>query len=357
VSEDKDARTEDPTSKRLSKARSEGDIPISQEVKSAAMLVGGLVVVGVLAPWVAKELTGFMRAFIERPHVMAVDVLSLRQLFLQTIWRVSLVLAFPMLVLTIAALVASIGQVGLTFTPAKLEPKLSSIDPFAGARQLFSLQSLLEAGKGIVKIALVTMVVAVFVIPAINHPDQIIDQDIRVTMKQIHRVIVMILLVVTLVMAVLAAGDLAYQRWSHKEKLKMTKQEVKDEHKESEGDPKVKGRIRALRIERHRKRMMANVPKASVVITNPTHYAVALRYDMESMAAPVVVAKGMDYIAKRIRQIAETHEVPVVENPPLARALYAAVEVDQEIPQEHYKAVAEVIGYVMRLKGKGLTKH
>jgi flagellar biosynthetic protein FlhB len=132
----------------------------------------------------------------------------------------------------------------------------------------------------------------------------------------------------------------------------MTKQEVKDEHKESEGDPKIKGRIRALRLERHRKRMMANVPKATVVITNPTHYAVALKYEMEEMAAPVLVAKGVDYLAKRIRQIAESHEVPILENPPLARALYAAVEVDQEIPEEHYKAVAEVIGYVMRLKGK-----
>jgi len=164
--------------------------------------------------------------------------------------------------------------------------------------------------------------------------------------------IVMLLLVVVLIMAVMASADLAYQRWSHNEKLKMTKQEVKDEHKESEGDPKIKGRIRALRMERHRKRMMANVPKATVVITNPTHYAIALKYDMESMAAPILVAKGVDYLAKRIRQIAETHDVPIMENPPLARALYAAVEVDQEIPEEHYKAVAEVIGYVMRLKGK-----
>ena len=357
MSEDKDARTEDPTGKRLSKARSDGDIPVSQEVKSVAMLIGGLIVVGTLAPWVAKELTGFMRAFIERPHTIALDVLALRQLLAQTVWKVGVLLAFPMFVLTVAALVSNIGQVGLAFTPSKLEPKLSSINPFAGAKQLFSLQSLLEAGKGVVKIVIVSVVVAVFIVPAIHHPDQIIDQDIRTTMKQIHWLIVMILMIVVLVMSVIAAGDLFYQRWSHNEKLKMTKQEVKDEHKESEGDPKIKGKIRQLRLERHRKRMMANVPKASVVITNPTHYAVALQYDMDGMAAPVVVAKGADYIAKRIRQIAETHEVPIIENPPLARALYATVEVDQEIPQEHYKAVAEVIGYVMRLKGKGVTRH
>ena len=162
----------------------------------------------------------------------------------------------------------------------------------------------------------------------------------------------MILFLVVLVMVALATADYVYQRWSHKEKLKMTKQEVKDEHKEQEGDQKVKGRIRNLRLERHRQRMMAAIPKASVIITNPTHYAITLQYDMDAMAAPKVVAKGVDYLAKRIRQIAETHEIPIVENPPLARALYAAVEVDQEIPQEHYKAVAEVIGFVMRLKGK-----
>jgi flagellar biosynthetic protein FlhB len=168
--------------------------------------------------------------------------------------------------------------------------------------------------------------------------------------------IVMVLMFTVITMAILSAVDLVYTRWLHKEKLKMTKQEVKDEHKETEGDPKIKGRIRALRMERHRKRMMTAVPKATVVITNPTHFAVALKYDMDSMAAPLVVAKGADYLAKRIRQVAETHEVPVVENPPLARALYAAVEVDQEIPQEHYKAVAEIIGYVMRLKGKLLAR-
>ena len=176
-------------------------------------------------------------------------------------------------------------------------------------------------------------------------------QDIRSTLKDIHELIVMILFLVILVMGALAAVDFIYQNWSHKEKLKMSKQEVKDEHKEAEGDPKVKGKIRQLRLERHRHRMIAAVQKASVIITNPTHFAVALQYDVDKMAAPVVVAKGVDFLAKRMRQVAEAHDVPIVENPPLARALHAAVEVDQEIPTEHYKAVAEVIGYVMRLKG------
>ena len=194
------------------------------------------------------------------------------------------------------------------------------------------------------------------VVPSLRHPDQIMDQDLVTTVSEVQHLIVLLLFFTLMVMAVIAALDVAYTRWSHIEKLKMTKQEVKDEHKDMEGDPKIKSRIRSIRLERHRKRMMAAVPKATVVITNPTHFAVALKYDMDAMGAPRVVAKGADYLALRIRQIAGTHDVPIIENPPLARALYAAVEVDQEIPQEHYKAVAEVIGFVMRLKGKLVAK-
>jgi flagellar biosynthetic protein FlhB len=313
MAEDKDAKTEEPTAKRMGKAWSEGNIPMSQEVKSVSMLIGALIVVGVLAPWVARDLSGYMRTFLEHPEAMELDIESFQT------WVIG------------------------------------NISPISGFKRLFSLNSLAEAGKGILKIIVVGGMIAFIVVPTMNHPDKLIGQDLPATLHELHRLIVMILFLVVMVMVALAAADYAFQRWSHKEKLKMTKQEVKDEHKEQEGDPKVKGRIRSLRLERHRQRMMANIPKASVIITNPTHFAVALQYDIDAMGAPKVVAKGVDYLAKRIRQIAETHEIPIVENPPLARALYAAVEVDQEIPQEHYKAVAEVIGYVMRLKGKRIV--
>jgi flagellar biosynthetic protein FlhB len=150
---------------------------------------------------------------------------------------------------------------------------------------------------------------------------------------------------------VVAAGDYGYQRWSFMKKMRMTKQEVRDEHKQMEGDPMIKARMRSMRRERARQRMMAAVPKSTVVVTNPTHYAVALKYEMDTMDAPILVAKGVELVALRIREIAQENDVPIVENPPLARALYATVELEQEVPQEHYKAVAEVIGYVMRLKG------
>jgi flagellar biosynthetic protein FlhB len=352
MAEDKDSKTEDPTAKRLGKAWEEGNIPVSQEVKSTIMLLAGLIVVGVIAPWVASDLSRFLRSFLERPESMAIDAESIRSLFISTIWRVGVLLAFPVLVLVIAAVTGTVGQVGLVYTPKKLQFNLGNLNPISGFKRLFSTQSLVEAGKGLVKMLVVTVLIALLVVPTMSHPDKLIDQDIRVTLAEIHRLIVLVLFLVVLVMTALAAADYIYQRWSHKEKLKMTKQEVKDEHKEQEGDPKVKSRIRNLRLERHRQRMMAAVSRASVIITNPTHYAVALSYDMDAMAAPVVVAKGVDFLAKRMRQVAEIHEVPIVENPPLARALYAAVDIDQEIPQEHYKAVAEVIGFVMRLKGK-----
>jgi flagellar biosynthetic protein FlhB len=355
MAEDSDDKTEEPTGKRLSKAQEDGDVPLSREVGHLLMILGILVVVGTMAPWITKDLIGLLRAFIERPHMMHTDIESMRDMLIQMVWRVGLLLAMPVGLFIIIAFASTLGQVGFLYTPNKIMPKLSNLNPISGMKQLFSLMSIVEAAKSMAKVAIIIIVLSAMVVPALRHPDQIIDQDLVTTVSQTQTLVVMLLFFTAIVMGVIAALDTAYQRWQHKEKLKMTKQEVKDEHKDMEGDPKVKGKIRALRMERHKKRMMANVPKATVVITNPTHFAVALKYDMDSMAAPTVVAKGADYLAFRIRELAKSHEVPIVENPPLARALFAAVEVDQEIPAEHYKAVAEVIGFVMRLKGKLLA--
>lgn len=349
-------KTEEPTGKRLSKAEEDGDVPMSREVGHLLMLLAIMVAMGTMAPWITTDLIYLLRAFIERPHVMLTDIEAIRDLTIQMIWRVGVLLAMPIGLFMIIGVLSTLGQVGFLYTPKKLQPKLSNLSIIAGVKRLFSSQSLVEAAKSIAKIVVLVIVIATMVVPALRHPDQIIDQDLMTTVSQAHTLIILLLFFVSITMIVIAGADITYTRWSHKEKLKMTKQEVRDEHKDMEGDPKVKGRIRAIRLERHKKRMMAAVPKATVIITNPTHFAVALKYDMDSMAAPTVVAKGADYLALRIRQIADQHEVPIVENPPLARALYAVVEVDQEIPAEHYKAVAEVIGFVMRLKGKLLAK-
>lgn len=352
MAEDKDSKTEEPTAKRLNKARGEGDVPQSQEVKSFFMLLAGLIVMGTMAPSIARQLGEFLTVFLERPHAFNFEIEAIQNLVVEIALHVALILALPMAVFAFAAVLSGIAVNGLLWTPKKLRPKFSQLSPINGVKRLFSKQSLVEAAKGIVKILIVGAVIAFIIIPLFTHPDQLVDRDFMHTLEEILWLILLILFIVVAIMAVIAVADLAYQRYEHNEKLKMTKQEVKDEHKEAEGDPKVKSRIRALRMERHRQRMMAAVPSASVVITNPTHYAVALKYEMDEMHAPVLVAKGVDYLARRIRQIAEDNDVPMVENPPLARALYAAVEVDQEIPPEHYKAVAEVIGYVMQFQGK-----
>lgn len=352
MAEDKDSKTEEPTSKRLGKARNEGDVPQSQEVKSFAMLLAGLIVIGTMAPSVASQLAEFLTTFLERPHTIFLEVDNMASFVVNVALNVAVILALPIATFAFAAVVSGVAINGFLWTPKKLKPKFSQLSPISGVKRLFSKQSLVEAAKGVLKMIIVAVIIGFVVVPLFTHPDQLVDRPFILTLSEIQWLILLILFLVVIVMAIISAADLAFQRYTHKEKLKMTKQEVKDEHKEAEGDPKVKSRIRALRMERHRQRMMAAVPTASVVITNPTHYAIALKYDMDDMYAPVLVAKGVDYLARRIRQIAEDNDVPLVENPPLARALYAAVEVDQEIPPEHYKAVAEIIGYVMQLKGK-----
>ena len=353
MSDDKDSKTEDPTAKKKGKARTDGDVPQSQEIKSFAMLLAGLMVMSTLAPSIARDLADLLKVFLAQPHTIILGNEGLRVLVVEVALSVATILAFPMAIFMFAAIISGLAVNGFLWTPKKLRPKLSSLSPIQGAKRFFSSQTLVEALKGILKMIVVAVMVAFLVIPMFRHPDQLVDRDLMLTLGEIHWLIVLVLTLVVLVMSIIALADLTYQRWHHNEKLKMTKQEVKDEHKEQEGDPKIKSRIRALRMERHRQRMMAAVPSASVVITNPTHYAIALSYDMDDMHAPVLVAKGVDYLARRIRQIAEDNDVPLVENPPLARALYASVEVDQEIPPEHYKAVAEIIGYVMQVNGQG----
>ena len=259
----------------------------------------------------------------------------------------------PMFALfVVLAIVANVGQFGLIWSTKKVEPKPDKLNPLSGFKRIFSSQSLMEFVKGILKLTLVSVVAFGLSIPLLSDLELLPAISTGEALHRIHELAILMALATVGVMSAIAGLDYAYQRYAFMKQMRMSKQEVKDEHKQTEGDPQVKARIRSIRMDRARKRMMANVPKADVVITNPTHFAVALEYKMETMPAPKVVAKGQDFIALKIREIAEENEVPIVENPPLARALYNSVELDEEIPPEHFKAVAEVIGYVMRLKGK-----
>ncbi len=353
MSEEDDAsKTEEPTGKRLEKAREEGNVPISQEIKSLLMLVGGVISVGMFAPSVASDLKTTLRPFIARPHEMATDFEALRDLIAGTLAEVGLILLFPITVLVILAVLSVMGQVGFVYSPKRAAPDLGKLSLIKGLQQFFSLRRVIELGKSLLKLALVVAALAVVVWPRLPWILRLPEMETVAMLMQVRIVILFLIAAVVAVMLAVAGADMFYTRYQNHKKLKMTKQEVKDEYKQSEGDPQVKSRIRSIRLEKFRRRMMQAVPHADVVITNPTHFAVALSYKMEDMEAPKVVAKGADLIAKKIREIAEENDVPIVENPPLARALYASVEVDQFIPPEHYRPVAEVISYVMKLKKK-----
>ena len=233
-----------------------------------------------------------------------------------------------------------------------LEPNWNKLNIFAALPNFINMKKIIESLKGILKISVIAYIAILVVRPYLDKVNLLPSMETLDILDFIHHVVVLLIFTVTIAVLVIAIADYAYQRYSHLKKLRMTKQEVKDEYKQTEGDPLVKSRIRQIRMERARHRMMENVPKSDVVIVNPTHYAVALQYKMETMDAPVVVAKGLDNLALRIKALAEENDVPIVENPPLARALFASVEIDQAIPPEHFKAVAEVIGYVMQLKNQ-----
>ncbi|MDR3438513.1 flagellar biosynthesis protein FlhB [Telmatospirillum sp.] len=353
MAEDDDSKSEQPTGHRLSKAREEGDISQSQEVKTAAMLVAITVFVWLIAPMSMERLRIYLARFLEQPETMRVGTTSeLTGLASDLLSHVGLAIAMPFAFLLIVGFTSSIAQTGWMIVFSKIMPDLKKISPLAGFGRMFSLQSVVELVKSIAKMVVVGAICYIALKPRINDLDLLPSMETEAILRYLHHVLIRLMLAIALVTIVIAAADWFYQRFAFMKKLRMSKQEVKEENKQTEGDPLIKSRLRSLRMQRARGRMMAAVPKADVVVTNPTHYACALKYDADTMNAPVLVAKGQNLVAFRIREVAEEHDVPIVENPPLARALYATVDIDREIQPDQYKAVAEVISYVMRLKGK-----
>ncbi len=352
MAEDDAEKTEEPTERKLSRAREEGQTATSQEIKSWGILAAGTFMLLWIGPVVISGLREALRVFVEQAAQIPSDFQHMHRMFLNIGLDVLMITWPVFLTLMLVAVAFNIVQSGLMWSPKRVEPKLQNLSPIAGFKRLFSLKSVLEVVKGIFKIGLVVGIGAIFVIPALADLELLPGMSVSQQLGRIEVIALRMLGATVAVTAVIALIDYAYQKWSFRKGLRMSKSEVKDEHKQTEGDPQVKAKIRQLRVKRAQERMMAAVPKADVVVTNPTHYAVAMRYDMETMPAPMLIAKGADEVALRIREVAERHDVPIVENPPLAQALFATVEIDEEIPQEHYKAVAEVIGYVMRLRGE-----
>jgi len=350
--QDESQKTEDPTPKKLEESRKKGQVALSREVNHWLMLLAATLLVGVMAGPVLAGMMEFMKSYIEHAHDIPGGPGGIGFALSEGMKRTLSILLLPLLLLMFVAFIGPFAQVGPLFAPEAIKPDFSKLSLIKGFGRLFSKRSLMEFAKGVLKIAMVGVVGTIILYPYFDKMEHLIDTPMIVVLGEIQVLVVRLMIGVLIVVFVVAMADLVFQRYEHFKKMRMSRQEIKDEYKQTEGDPHVKGRLRQLRAERARQRMIQAVPNADVVITNPTHYSIALKYNSEEMNAPVCVAKGMDEIALRIREVAKENNIVLYENKPLARALYDTVEIDEVIPTEHFKAVAEVISYVFQLKGK-----
>jgi len=345
--------TEDPTPRRLEEAIKRGDVVKSIEVSTWFTIGGGTLVLMVFAAPMGANLEAIFRGLLAHSNEISVDGPALDNLIKVLLARVLAALGVPVLLLALAALTGNVIQHRILFSFEPVMPRLARISPAAGLRRMFSKQALANFAKGLAKLTVFGAVIGALLWPQRLRIVGLVAVDPAMILPFTRALAMKMLGTVVAILAIVAAVDYLFQYRQWYDRQKMSVREMKEEFRQTEGDPAIKGKIRQLRVARARRRMMAAVPKASVVITNPTHFAVALQYE-RGMNAPVCVAKGADLIARKIREVAEAHGVPVIENPPLARALHGTVEIDQEIPQEHYRAVAEIIGFVMRLRRTAL---
>lgn len=345
-------KTEEPTARRLQDAREKGDIARSMEVPSAAVLLASLLTLYLLNDFNMHTYSTVLRYYLGHLHSIKLLPDQLGPLSRQGLWFVLLLCGPLMLAVVLVGLLGNFVQFGFLFSTEKLVPKFSNISPIEGIKRMFSMQMLVNTLKSFAKVILVGYVSYHEVMVALPQINPLMDQSAWQIGAFVGKISFNIFLKAALVLSVLAALDYAFQRYDFKKKMRMTKQELKEEAKQTEGDPHVKGRIRSIQMEMARRRMMEEVPKADVVITNPTRLAVALKYDSVAMAAPVVVAKGAGVIAHRIKELAKENGIPLVEDKPLARALFKAVKLNEAIPENLFQAVAEVLAYVYSLKRK-----
>jgi flagellar biosynthesis protein FlhB len=349
---DPSQQTEEPTQRRLDEAHEHGDVVKSSEVQTLVLLLGGTLAIAIFGQSAASELTRVFRIFLASPEEIGTDPGALMDLA-KNICLKLFVIVGPILGMMMAAgLMANLVQHRPVFTFDRLKPDLAKLSLISGFKRMFGVDGWLNLVKGLIKIAIVGAAIWTQLWPERGGLEAVLEQSPIGIAGDMTRLLYKVLIATLASMFFIAAADYLLQRFQFIKRNRMSKQEIKEEFRQTEGDPMVKGRIRAIRIERAKRRMIAEVPKATVVITNPTHYAVALKYETGKTAAPLCVAKGVDQLALRIREVAKEAGVPIIENPPLARALHAAVEVDEMIPPEHYKAVAQIIGYVLKLTGK-----
>ncbi len=342
-------KTEPATPKKRQDARKKGQVALTREIPTVMILFSGLIFFMWAGSWFFDNLVAFTREQFQALANLDLNTSNTTTLLWNIFYRVVPLILPLMLAVAIAGVIGNVAQVGFLITGESLTPKLDKLNPLNGIKRLFSIRSLAELVKSILKVIIIGTVGALALRAFVDQVPALVLLDVGGFLGFIGRGAFRLCLYTGLVLIVLAAADYVFQRWQHERDLRMTKQEVKDEYKQREGDPMVKSRIRSAQREMAMRRMMAAAAEATVVITNPTHLAVALKYDGR-LPAPQVVAKGAGHVAERIKAVARENNVPVVEQKPLARALFAMVEIDQYIPAELYRAVAEVLAYVYRLR-------
>lgn len=350
MAEDSDLeKTEQPSSRRLEQAREEGQVPQSRELSTFLVMIAGVAGMWLLGGWIGERMLGVVRRGFTFERQVVFDNALMLGAFRELLTD-ALLTVMPLFgVLMLAAVGAPMLMGGFVFAPKVLGLKLDRLDPIKGFGRMFSLHGAVELVKSTLKAALVGSVGAWAVWRERDHVFALMTQPVEASMPDFVSMVLFASLLIVLSLGLLALIDVPYQLWEYNRKLRMTKEEVKRENKEQEGDPQIKVRIRRAQMEVARRRMMANVPKADVVVTNPTHFSVALKYDAARMGAPVVVAKGRGETALKIRELAKEHKVPMLEAPPLARALYAHCDLEAPIPGALFTAVAEVLAYVYQL--------
>jgi flagellar biosynthesis protein FlhB len=346
---DSSDKTEDPTQKRLDDAHEKGDVAKSQEVNTWFVLAGATLVLSSFSGSIGGGIMMPLRNLVANSWMIRTDGAGLMALSQNLGYALIAVLGVPFLMFALAAIAGNMIQHRMVWSAESMTPKFSKISPGAGFKRIFGKQGAANFLKGLFKVIALAVVMTAVLWPERYRLESMVRFDVSSIMVVTVSLTLKLMGAVVAMLAIVAIADFFFQYRTWFERQKMSLQDMKMEYKQSEGDPHIKGKLRQLRQQRMKKRMMAAVPQASVIITNPTHYAVALRYE-RGMPAPICVAKGIDTLALKIREIAGKHDIPIVENVPLARALHASVEVDDEIPVEHYHAVAEIIGYVMGLK-------
>ena len=345
-------RTEKATPKKREDARRKGQVAVSKEVSSVMILLTSLGIFYFAGSWMFWSMSDLIsRVYQNIGTIRIASVADASAFSLEALYRLLGVLLPFLLPIALVGIISNVMQIGFKISTEAMALKLTKLNPISGMKRFVSLKSLVELGKSIIKLLFVGGIAYLVVKGDLKEFPYLVQQEVRQIIMLIAKVSFKLFFFVCLAMIVLAVLDYIYQRWQYEQDLKMTKQEVKDEAKQSYGDPKVKARIRGIQLEMARRRMMEAVPEADVVITNPTHLAIALKFDAREMIAPRVVAKGAGFVAQRIREIAEENRIPIVEEKPLAQALFKMVDIGGYIPAELYRAVAEILAYVYRLKG------